>query len=104
MVRTTGQLAKVTKSNPLLKRGGDTAGLHVAFLKSRPSAAAARTLAGYEFGRDEFVLRGAELYLRYPDGVARSKMSPPLFERALGTPATVRSWKVVAKVAELSSG
>ena len=104
MVRTTGQLAKITKSNPLLKRGGDTAGLHVAFLKSRPSAAAARTLAGYEFGRDEFVLRGAELYLRYPDGVARSKMGPPLFERALGTPATVRSWKVVAKVAELSSG
>jgi uncharacterized protein (DUF1697 family) len=50
------------------------------------------------------VLRGAELYLRYPDGVARSKMSPPLFERALGRPATVRSWRVVAKVAELSSG
>jgi uncharacterized protein (DUF1697 family) len=104
MVRTNDQLAKVTENNPFLQRGGDAAGLHVAFLKQRPSAAAARAVAGLEFGRDEFVLRGAELYLRYPDGVARSKMSPPLFERTLGTPATVRTWKVVAKVAELSRG
>jgi uncharacterized protein (DUF1697 family) len=104
MVRSAGQLAKVTRNNPLLQRGGDTGGLHVAFLKSRPSAVAARALAGHEFGRDEFVLRGAELYLRYPDGVARSNMSPPLFERTLGTPATVRTWRVVTKVAELSRG
>ena len=104
MVRTSGQLAKVTENNPLLRRGGDTTGLHVAFLKQRPSAAAARALAGLERGRDELALRGEELYLRYPDGVARSKMSPPLFERTLGVPATVRTWKVVAKVAELSRG
>jgi len=104
MARTAGELGKITKSNPLLQRPGDTASLHVAFLKSRPSTATARALAGYDFGRDEFVLRGAELYLRYPDGVARSKMSTTLFERTLGTPATVRTWKVVTRLVELSSG
>jgi uncharacterized protein (DUF1697 family) len=104
MARTAGELAKITKRNPLLQRPGDTADLHVAFLKSRPSTATARTLADYDFGRDEFVLRGAELYLRYPDGVAHSKMSTTLFERTLGTPATVRTWKVVTRLVELSSG
>jgi uncharacterized protein (DUF1697 family) len=104
VVRTAIDLAKIARSNPLLKGGGDAANLHVAFLKSRPPAAAARALAGHERGRDEFVLRGSELYLRYPDGVARSRMSTPVFERTLATPATVRTWKVVTKLAELSSG
>jgi uncharacterized protein (DUF1697 family) len=103
MVRTAIDLARIATSNPLLQGGGDAANLHVAFLKSRPSAAAARALAGHEVSRDEFVLRGSELYLRYPDGVARSTMSTPVFERSLGTPATVRTWKVVRKLAELSS-
>ncbi len=104
MVRTAGDLAKIAKTNPLVQRGGDVTKLHVAFLKSRPSAAATRALAGYDVGRDQFALRGTELYLRYPDGVARSKMSTALFERTLGTPATVRTWKVVTKLVELSSG
>ena len=103
VVRTAGELAKVTSNNPLLRRGVDPATLHVAFLKSRPAAAAARSLSEADFGREEFVLRGAELYLRYPDGLGRSKMTAAFFERALRTPATVRNWKVVTKLAELAS-
>jgi uncharacterized protein (DUF1697 family) len=104
MVRTGAELAKIADTNPLLRRRGGAANLYVAFLKSRPTAAATRALGGYDFGREEFALRGTELYLRYPDGVANSKMSTPLFERTLGTPGTVRTWKVVTRLVELSSG
>jgi uncharacterized protein (DUF1697 family) len=41
-------------------------------------------------------------FLKYPNGVAGSKISPPLFERALGTPATVRTWRVVTRLRELA--
>lgn len=103
MVRTGGELAKIVEANPFLRPGVSAATLHVAFLKSRPAAAAVRSISGEELGRDEFVVRGTEIYLKYPNGVAGSKMSPPLFERALGTPATVRTWRVVTRLQELSA-
>lgn len=102
MVRTRAQLDKVLNGNPLLGRGVDTKALHIGFLKSKPPAAEARALGGADFGRDEFALSGRELYLRYPDGLGRSKMSGAFFERALTTPMTVRGWAVVTKLAQLA--
>jgi uncharacterized protein (DUF1697 family) len=103
MVRTASGLAKVARGNPLLRRGIDPRTLHVAFLKRRPTATAARALAGADFGREEFALRGAEIYLRYPNGLGRSKMTPSFFERTLHTPATVRNWGVVTTLVELAT-
>jgi uncharacterized protein (DUF1697 family) len=103
MVRTASGLAKVARGNPLLRRGIDPRTLHVAFLKRRPTATAARALAGADFGREEFALRGAEIYLRYPNGLGRSKMTPAFFERTLHTPATVRNWRVVTTLLELAT-
>jgi uncharacterized protein (DUF1697 family) len=91
------------RPNALARRGVDHRTLHVAFLKTRPAAAARRAFAGRKFGDDEFVIRGAEVYLRYPHGVAGSKMNTAMFEGGLGTPATVRTWKVVSRVNELAT-
>jgi uncharacterized protein (DUF1697 family) len=102
VVRTASQLAKVMKSNPFLERRVDPATLLVGFLKAKPKAADARALARTDFGGDEFVLRGTELYLRYPKGYGRSKMNGAYFERALRIPITVRNWKVVTKLTELA--
>jgi uncharacterized protein (DUF1697 family) len=103
MVRTGGELAKIATANPLARRDVDHGTLHVAFLKTRPAAAALRAFAGRKFGDDEFVIRGAEVYLRYTHGVAGSKMNTAMFEGGLGTSATVRTWKVVSRVNELAT-
>jgi uncharacterized protein (DUF1697 family) len=103
MARTAGELAKITAKNPLAPRPSDSRGLHVAFLKERPGAAAKRAFSGRTFGDDEFVIRDTEVYLRYPNGVAGSKMNTALFEGGLGTPATVRTWKVVTRLNELAA-
>ena len=100
IVRTAAQIEKVASENPFSK--ADAATLHVAFLESKPTAAAARKLSDLTFDPEEFELRGSELYLRYPAGLGRSKMSPSLFEKGLETSATVRTWKVVTKLAELA--
>ena len=72
----------------------------MAFLKSRPSVASrARTLPRPTSVETSSSSRASEVYLRYHAGQARSKMSPAFFEKALGTPATVRTWKVVTKLA-----
>ena len=101
MVRTAAQVEKVASTNPFGK--ADRSELHVAFLEAKPTAAAARKLDDLDFDPEEFELRGSEIYLRYPDGLGRSKMSPAIFEKRLGTSATVRTWKVVTKLAELAS-
>ena len=103
MVRSAADLEKIIGANPFDTRGVDGKTLHVAFLKRKPAAAAARALGDKDFGRDEYVLRGTEIYLRYPDGLGRSKMSAAVFERALATPATVRGLNVVKKLYELAS-
>jgi uncharacterized protein (DUF1697 family) len=104
MVRTAGDLAKIAAKHPLAPRRADSGALHVAFLKARPGAAARRDFSGRTFGDDEFVIQDTEVYLRYPNGVAASKMNTALFEGGLGTPATVRTWKVVTRLNELATG
>jgi uncharacterized protein (DUF1697 family) len=103
VVRTVGEFAKIAAEHPLERRSTDSAVLHVAFLKTRPAATAKRTFAGRTFGDDEFVVRNTEVYLRYPNGVAASKMNTALFQGGLGTPATVRTWKVVTRLNELAA-
>jgi uncharacterized protein (DUF1697 family) len=104
MVRTAGDLAKIAAKHPLAPRHADAGALHVAFLKARPGTAARRAFSGRTFGDDEFVIRDTEVYLRYPHGVAASKMNTALFEGGLGTPATVRTWKVVTRLDEIATG
>jgi uncharacterized protein (DUF1697 family) len=102
VVRTAGELAKIADKHPLAGRGKESAVLHVAFLKTRPAAAAKRAFPGRAFGDDEFVIRNTEVYLRYPQGVAASKMNTLLVQGGLGTPATVRTWKVVTRLDQLA--
>jgi uncharacterized protein (DUF1697 family) len=103
IVRSASELAKVVAKNPLFDAKLDPKLLHVAFLKQKPTAAAARTVQDVAFGRDEFVLQGTELYFRYPTGSGQSKMSAAFFEKKLGTPATARNWRVVTALAELAA-
>ena len=102
IVRSAAAFARVAAANPFERKGVDPKTLHVAFLKAAPSAAAKRSLASRAFGDDELVLRGSEIYLRYPHGVAGSTMNGAVFEKALGTKGTVRTWKVVTRVAGLA--
>jgi len=63
-------------------------------------------VAGLDPGRsppDEFVVRGREIYLRFPGGVARSKLTNAYFDSKLATTSTVRNWRTVLKLLDLSS-
>ncbi|HEX6311382.1 MAG TPA: DUF1697 domain-containing protein [Acidimicrobiia bacterium] len=104
MVRSATEMARIARANPFVQRGVDRSTLAVGFLRRRPAAAAARELDDAGFDPEEFALEGSELYLRYPNGLGRSKMSTAFFERKLATPVTVRTWGVVTKLVELSRG
>jgi len=100
LLRSRAELAKIATSNPFA--GHDTSKLHVTFLGKRPTAARARTLDPELAAPDEFRLHSRELYLHYPKGYGRSKLTNAYFEKQLGVVATTRNWKTVTTLAELA--
>jgi uncharacterized protein (DUF1697 family) len=101
IVRTRRELERVTTGNPFPTQGVNPTSLHVMFLAKSASAKAIRTLDPDRSPPDEFEVRGSEIYLRFPKGSGRSKLTIDYFEKKLGTRATARNWNTVVKVLEL---
>jgi uncharacterized protein (DUF1697 family) len=102
LLRTLAQLRRVVAGNPYLERGCDPAELHVAFLAELPAAERVATLDPERSPPDEFCVRGCEIYLRCPDGMARTKLTNAFFDSRLGTTSTVRNWRTTQKLLALA--
>jgi uncharacterized protein (DUF1697 family) len=102
LVRTPAELRKIVDGNPYLKDEPDPKKLQVLFLDRRPAAKAKSRLDPDRSPPDRYVLRGRELYLHRPEGSARSKLTIDYFERCLEARGTVRNWRTVKKLAELT--
>ncbi|MGH9042197.1 MAG: DUF1697 domain-containing protein [Acidimicrobiia bacterium] len=102
VLRTSKELERATLRNPFLAAGADPAALHVAFLGSPATKAAAATLDPDRSPGDEFAVVDAEVYLHCPNGFGRSKLGLDWFEKKLGATATIRNWRTVTTLAELS--
>jgi uncharacterized protein (DUF1697 family) len=100
ILRKPRELAVTLDEHPF---GSDTSKTHVAFLAARPANAAADRLEEAAGGGDRVILAGADVYLRLPQGVHSSGLSPARVESLLGVPATMRNWRTVAKLAELAA-
>jgi uncharacterized protein (DUF1697 family) len=101
LTRTVQQLRKVVAANPFLKAGAPEETLHVMFLADEPGA---NEVAGLDPNRsppDEFIVRGKEIYLRLPNGAARSKLTNAWFDAKLKTISTARNWNTVKRLLEI---
>ena len=100
MIRTGEELAAVVEGNPY---GGDAeAHLHVGFLHAAPDAATRKCLAAIDSAPEQVSVAGRDLYLYLPNGMGRADL-PVKVDRCLRpTPLTVRNWRTVTKLAELS--
>ncbi len=101
VLRSAAELADAIALNPFVTRGADENQLFVMFLADKPSGAAERELDPQRSPPDEFHLVGRELYLRLPNGAARTKLTNAYFDRVLGTIGTARNWRTTLKLAEL---
>jgi len=102
ILRTADELRQTVAGNPFLKSGVDTAAFHVAFLADAPPK---RLVAALDIGRspgDSFDVRGREIYLCLPNGVAKTKLTNAYFDSTLATVSTLRNWRTVLKLAEMA--
>ena len=102
ITRTAAELREVARSNPFLRAGVDTGTLHVMFLANSPEAGKVASLDPNRSPTDEFVVRGREVYLRCPNGLARTKLTNGYFDSKLATTSTVRNWRTVLKLLQLT--
>lgn len=103
ILRTASELGAILHTNPFL--GVDPGGrsLHVAFLADQPTPENIAQLDPSRSPPDEFAVIGREIYLRFPNGTARSKFTTTYFDTRLGTTSTVRNWRTVLNLAEMSA-
>ncbi|HLI06055.1 MAG TPA: DUF1697 domain-containing protein [Ktedonobacteraceae bacterium] len=73
----------------------------ILFLASRLEPAALQNLHGAYTGPEESHLFGQELYIYYPSGMGRSKLTLPLIEKKLKTTGTGRNWNTVLQLQKL---
>ncbi|HET6683633.1 MAG TPA: DUF1697 domain-containing protein [Gaiella sp.] len=103
VVRTGAQLAKIAARNPFAGPGVEDRTLHVAFLAETPSRARIRELDPGFAAPDVLRVVGRHVYLHYPNGYGRTKLTNTVLERRLGVAATTRNWRTVTALAELTT-
>jgi uncharacterized protein (DUF1697 family) len=104
ILRTSSELKKVIARNPFAKRRDIEPGkLLVTFLASEPAAEARIKVLGIKTDPEELRLDGREMYIYFPDGMGRSKVSWVAMEKLLKTSGTGRNWNSVNKMLEIAA-
>jgi uncharacterized protein (DUF1697 family) len=99
MVRTASEIGDVLAKNPFADQ--DTNKVHVGFLTG-PLGRNSTVPTVAESGADRAMIIGAHIYLYYPTGVGRTKMTQTPMWRAINEDCTVRNWRTVTKLAEMA--
>jgi uncharacterized protein (DUF1697 family) len=103
VVRTLAEVASIVDRSPVLSPRADKSKLLVMFLSSVPDAAAEEALRKWHKSKglkELLEIRGPEIYIYYPDGVGRSKLTNAVIESKLDTSGTARNLNTLTKLIE----
>ena len=103
VIRNRRQLQQLLAGNPFGRPKAKENRLYVTFLAEKPDRQRVRRLAEESFEPERFEIAGEDVYLWFPHGYGRSKLSNALVERRLGVAATTRNWRTVTALAELTA-
>jgi uncharacterized protein (DUF1697 family) len=99
ILRTLSELRSVIARNPFATRTGiDPSKLVVTFLAGDCGTEAQQNLLSIKTDSEEIRVDGRELYIYFPVGMGRSKLSPALIEKKLKTTGTGRNWNTVTNL------
>ena len=100
VVRSAVEWRAALAKNPFTREAETDPGhLLLMPLKAKVNEAAIVLLGRAIVGREQVKLGGQHLYLRYPDGIGRSKLTSALIEKKIGTTGTARNWNTAQKIA-----
>jgi uncharacterized protein (DUF1697 family) len=103
LIRNAKEWGQVVARNPFRKEAErDPSHLVVMFLKSAADAKDVKAVQAAIAGRETIRADGRQLYIVYPDGIGKSRLTNALIEKKLGIRGTARNWNTVLKIAALA--
>jgi len=105
VVRTAAQWSRLAADNPL-GEAAEREPNRVQLLVSKKPLADGAAERLMERARDGEIVEeaGGALWFHFPAGVAGSKLTPALIDKAAGSPTTGRNWRTVIKLKEMLRG
>ena len=105
ILRTAAGMREAIARNPFASRPGlEPSRLAVSFLAGDPSPEAVEKVLAIKAEPEELRISGREVYIYFPNGMARPKLSMAQVERTLKTPGTSRNLNTVRKLLEMAEG
>jgi uncharacterized protein (DUF1697 family) len=105
VARTAESFASCLALNPLREASAsDPSHVLLGLSKSRPTPGAARALQERATAGERIEVVGEALWFHYPLGVGRSKLTPALIDRLVGSTVTARNVTTATKLVELAGG
>ena len=102
IVRSAAQWPYYIKGNPFPDASTTEPNAVMLALSKLPARPDAVTLLRERAVNGESVAQvGDALWVHYSRGVAKSKLSPGLWDRLAGSPVTARNWRTVIKIGEM---
>ena len=103
ILRTIPELREVVARNPFAaRRDIEPSRLLVTFLAGVPAAEACAKVLSLKTEPEELRLSGREMYIYFPNGQGRSKISWVAIEKMLKTSGTGRNWNSVTRLLEMA--
>src|SRR5690606_25894563 len=103
IVVTADALAGHARGNPFPEESAATPNLVMLALSKEPPADDALERLRERAGTERLERVGDAIWIHYPDGAGRSRLTPGMFDRAVGSPVTTRNRRTMTKLLELSS-
>ena len=102
-VRTAKEWQAVIDANPFPREAkDDPSHLLAVITRDEVSPASVTALQKAIVGRELVRAQGRCLYIVYPDGIGRSKLTSTIFEKHIKTRGTARNWNTVLKLLALA--
>jgi uncharacterized protein (DUF1697 family) len=103
LVRAAADWTSYTAGNPFPDAVRSEPNLVTLALSKRPLKPGVASALQERATNCERVVQVADaLWIHFPQGIARSKLSPALLDRLAGSPVTARNWLTVLKLHEMS--
>lgn len=102
IVRTSAELSDIIANNPFQDQHmEESRWVVVMCLATRPDSAALEELQKTYAGPEEIHVIGQDVYIYYPTGIGRSKLSHALLEKTLKTVGTGRNWNTILQLQKM---
>jgi len=103
IVRRADHWSAYVERNPFPEAGKKEPNLlALGLAKATPNSTAVNGLRERAANGEQLAQTRDALWVHFPQGVARSKLTPDLMARLVGSPVTMRNWRTVLKLQDLA--